>query len=345
MINTRNFAMLSDGRQVTAIRLQNCHGEYADILNYGATIRALCVLDNKGQLGDVVLGSSEGENPEAGRFQGCVIGRCANRIAWGRFHLDKKDYQLVIPFPERSPHFLHGGKGNYSCKFFAWAPSEDGQSVSLTHYDQGEDGWECGVQVKITYTLTDDHELHIDYELTPDGTTLLSPTNHAYFNLNLPHDITSTQLTLYADTYAPKDALGMPNGRLLPVKDTPLDFVSGRSFGEGLRSPKCGDFASWKNYDDVYFLPGEGYRKIAQLWCPENGRLMEVFTDQSALILFTPNARGTVMNKGYQIDGFPAFCLETQYVPNAVNCPEYPSPVFRKGETMSGRTTYKFGIK
>lgn len=345
MINTRNFATLADGRQVTAIRLQNKSGAYADILNYGATIQSLFVPDRTGLLGDVVLGASEGQNPETARSQCCVIGRCANRIAWGKFQLDGHAYQLIISHPERSPHFLHGGAGNYSRKLFDYAPTEDGHSVTLTHYDDGEDGWECSVQVKVTYTLTDAGELHIDYELTPDGTTLLSPTNHAYFNLNLPQDITSTQLTLYTDTYAPKGLLGMPDGRLLPVKDTPLDFVASRSFGEGLQASKPEAFSSWKTYDDVYFLPGEGYRKIAEAWCPENGRLMEVFTDQTALILFTPNPRGIVENKGFQIEGFPAFCLETQYVPNAVNCPEYPSPVFRKGETMRGRTTYRFGVR
>lgn len=345
MKNVQNFAVLANGQQVAVIRLTNSSGESANILNYGATIQSLYILDKYGRLGDVVLGASQGESPENARFQGCVIGRCANRIAWGKCRIDGKDLQLVISHPERGPHYLHGGPGNYSQKLFEFAPSDDGHSVVLTHYDGGEDGWGCGVHVQITYTLTEEHELHIDYALTPDGTTVLSPTNHTYFNLNLPHDITTTHLKLYTDTYVPKGSLGMPDGGLCSVRNTPLDFLEGRTFGDGLLSPKTGAFADWRHYDDVFFLPGNGYRKVAQAWCPENGRLMETYTDQSALILFTPGAKGIAQSKGYQIAGYPAFCLETQYVPNAVNCPEYPSPVFREGQTMRSRTTYKFGLK
>ena len=345
MDNIRVFSVLDDGREVHAIRLTNASGEYADILTFGATIRALCVLDRDGKLGDVVLGSAEGEDASGRHFPASVMGRCGNRIAWGKFTLDGKEYQLKLPFPERSPHHLHGAKGNFSNQLFRAEASEDGHSVSLYHYDDGEDGWECGAHVKITYTLSDEHELHIDYELTADGTTLLTPTNHAFFNLNMPNTIDTTVLKLYTDTYAPKSEIGMPDGRLAPVKGTPMDFTMGRTCAEGLASPMEGDFADWKGYDDFFFLPGEGYRKIAEAYCPENGRVMETYTDQTALIMFTPILRNPLENKGLKFEGAMAFCLETQYMPNAVNCEGYVKPIFRRGETMRSRTTYKFSVK
>lgn len=344
MKNTRIFSRMPDGREILAVRLTNSCGEYADILNYGAAIAALYVKDKNGDLADVVLGVNEGESPES-RYLGAVMGRCGNRIAWGKFSIGDKAYQLVIGNPARTPHHLHGAAGNYKSKLFQTVPSEDGHSVVLSHYDDGEDGWECGVDVKITYTLTDEHELHIDYELTAHGDTVLSPTNHAYFNLNMPQDITSTRLKLYTDLYAPFGELGMPDGRLASVVGTPLDFTEEHTIGEGLASPREGSFANWRNYDDPYFFPGEGYRKIAEVWCPESGRVMETYTDQSSVIFFTPGSKGPTENKGHVMDGYFTFCLETQYVPNAVNCPEYPSPVFHAGETMRSRTTYKFGVR
>lgn len=344
MDNVRIFSHLHDGREVLAVRLTNSSGEYADILNYGAAIAALYVKDKKGNLADVVLGVNEGESPE-NRYLGAVMGRCGNRIAWGRFSIGDKRYQLVIGNPARTPHHLHGAAGNYKSKLFKAIPSRDGHSVVLTHYDDGEDGWECGVDVEITYTLTDEHELHIDYKLTAHGDTVLSPTNHAYFNLNMPQDITSTRLKLYTDTYVPLGELGMPDGRLANVADTPLDFTVERTIGEGLASPRKGNFINWRNYDDPYFFPGESYRKVAEAWNPESGRVMEVYTDQSSVIFFTPGSKGATENKGHIMSGYFTFCLETQYVPNAVNCPEYPSPVFHAGETMRSRTTYKFGVR
>jgi len=345
MSNVREFCKLADGRPVMEIHLQNCHGEYADVLTYGATFRTLCVLDKDGNIGDVVLGAADGENAADVRTAASVMGRCGNRIAFGKFTINGREYQLKLRNPAFSPHHLHGNEGNFSSQIFDYEASEDGHSVVLTHYDDGRDGWECGAQVKITYTLTDDHEFHIDYELTAEGDTLLTPTNHAYFNLNMPHNISSTVLHLNTDLYAPKSELGMPDGRLAPTPGTPLDFSVARSFDEGFASEATGDFEGWTSYDDFYFLPGEGYRKVAEAWCPENGRVMETYTDQTALIMFTPTRFPTMDNKGMTFGNRPAFCLETQYMPNAVNCEGYVKPIFHAGETMRARTTYKFSVK
>ncbi len=339
MVKTSIFCTLPDGRDVTAYKITNRWGESATILNYGAIIQSLKVFDRDGKPGDVVLGPDDGQDPTTARQSAAVMGRCGNRIAYGRFTIDGKDYQLT---DLRGEHHLHGGKGNYSGQLFTGVPGEN--SVTLYHRDIGEDGWGTEVDVAITYRFGDDHALTIEYALTALGDTVLSPTNHAYFNLDYPNEILDTRLTLNTETYAPKSKLGMPDGRIQSVKGTPLDFSQGRTFGQGFESDTIGFFPEGRvGYDDFYVMPGEGFRQVAEAVAPGSGRRMRVFSDAEGLILFTPGSRGPQAGKyGATLDGYTSFCIEMQYVPNAVNCSEYRSPVFRKGETMTSRTIYAF---
>ncbi len=341
MVRSYCFATLPDGRDVTAYEITNRWGESAVILNYGAIIQSLNVKDRDGRIGDVVLGPAPGQDPSAARMTAAVMGRCGNRIAFGRFSIDGKIYQLKIA---RGQHHLHGGEGNYSRQLFTGKAGE--QSVTLYHRDRGEDGWETEADVEITYTFGDDHALVIDYKLTALGDTVLSPTNHAYFNLDMPNDIRDTRLQLFTGTYAPKSELGMPDGSVAPVRGTPLDFSGGRSFREGFQSDTIGFFpAGRQGYDDFFVMPGDGFRQVAEAVNDASGRRMRVFSDAEGLILYTPipSPQHPVFGKdGKPIQGYSSFCIELQYVPNAVNCPQYRSPVFRKGEVMRSRTVYAF---
>lgn len=339
MVTTYKFCTLDDGREVTAYKITNRWGEYATILNYGATIQALCVKDRNGKLGDVVLGADEGQNAETARQTASIMGRCGNRIAYGRFTIDGKEYQLNSL---RGEHHLHGGAGNYSKQLFVGEVGDN--YVTLHHHDIGEDGWEAEVYAAITYTFGDDHALTIDYAITALDNTVISPTNHAYFNLDMPNEITDTVLQIFTDTYAPKSELGMPDGTIAPVVGTPLDFTTPHSIKSGFESDNIGFFKNGKiGYDDFYVIPGDGFRQVAEATCPSSGRRMRVFSDAESLILFTPGARAPSVGKGgCTLDGYTSFCIEMQYVPNAVNCPQYRSPIFRKGETMRSRTVYAF---
>ena len=340
MITSYHFADLEDGRPITAYKITNRWGEYAVILNYGAVIQSLVVKDRDGNLGDVVLGPDEGQAPGFMCRPASVMGRAANRIAYGKFTIDGKEYQLKIA---RGEHHLHGNTGNYAGQFFDVTPGDD--CVTLSLLDTGEDGWECTCDTHITYTFTDNHSLTIDYSITAHGSTVICPTNHAYFNLDYPNEILDTKLKIFTDNYAPKSAIGMPDGRRAPVAGTPMDFSKGMTFAEGFASDKIGFFPEGRlGYDDFFVLPDDGFRQVAEAVNPNSGRRMRVFSDAEGLTLFTPSgAFGPTPNKyGKILEGFTSFCLETQYVPNAVNCEGYQSPVFRDGETMHSTTVYAF---
>ena len=337
MTSQYHFGTTADGREVTAYKITNSFGEYAVILNLGAAIQGIWVRDKNGEIGPVVLGADEGTDPSAYRRTGYVMGRCANRIAFGRFEIDGRTYQLKTPRP---PHHLHGAEGNFSKQIFRGECTEDGVILTLT--DSGEDGYECEADVRITYTFGDDHALTLDYQITAKGDTVLSPTNHAYFNLEMPRDILDTKIMLDTDQYAPKSELGMPDGTISKTTGTPLDFTQEHTIREGLASDTIGFFTGEiPGYDDFYVVPGEGMRRVAVATAPTNGRRMTVFSDAEGLIFFTPTGDHQKVGE-MELDGYTSFCIEMQFVPNAVNCPQYRSPVFRAGETLHTRTIYAF---
>ena len=342
MIKSYEYCVLPDGRSVTAYEITNSYGESATILNYGATIAKLCVLDRDGKIDDVVLGIEKGGDISKNKYEASIMGRCGNRIAYGAFNIDGKDYHLK---PMEGPHHLHGAEGNWAKQLFDAEVTEN--SVILRLADDGRDGWECKADVKLTYTFDDSHALSLEYRVTPYGNTVISPTNHAYFNLNQPNDIMNTRLKIFADKYAPKSDIHMPDGRLESVAGTPLDFREMKSFAEARENGADTFFPDYQDsFDDFYYVDGNGFRQMAEAYCEENGRILRIFSDAQTVILYTPvPTEDTEIKNGKKCKGHIAFCLETQYMPNAVNCPEYRSPIFREGETMCSRTIYSFDVK
>ena len=342
MVREYEFCKLSDGRAVTAYEIENSFGESAVILNYGATIASLNILDRDGNLADMVLGAEPGQDVSQASYLGSLMGRCGNRIANASFQIDGKAYHLT---PREGCHHLHGAEGNWAQQLFTGEVRE--QQVILHHTDDGRDGWECGAEATITYSFDDSHALTLDYQVKALGDTVISPTNHAYFNLNAPKDVLDTRLQIFTDTYAPKSPLHMPDGRIAPVAGTPLDFSAPRTFREALAGGPEAFFPPYQDsFDDFYVVPGTGFRQMAEAFCPENGRVLRIFSDAPSVILYTPVLKEPVINKGGKsYSGHIAFCLETQFVPNAVNCPEYRSPVFRKGSVMHSRTVYAFDTR
>lgn len=342
MIRKFEFCKLADGRPVTAFEISNSFGEKAVILDYGAIIASLQVRDRTGKIGDVVLGADPGQDISKTPYTAALMGRCGNRIAYGTFSIDGKTYHLKA---EEGPHHLHGAEGNWANQFFTGtACGED--KVELRLKDDGRDGWGCSADVLITYTFDDSHALTLQYEAKPEGDTVISPTCHAYFNLNAPADVLDTEMHISADSYAPKSDLHMPDGRLAPVAGTPLDFTAPRTLRETLKDQEHFFPDYQDSYDDFYSVNGRGFRQMAEAYNPESGRVLQVSSDAPSLIFYTPVVKEPVTNKGgLSYKGHIAFCLETQYMPNAVNCPEYPSPVFHKGETMHMKTVFAFGVR
>jgi aldose 1-epimerase len=343
MIEKRIIGTMPDSRVVTLFTIRNSSGEYVELLDYGASIHSIYVLDKDGNLGDIVLGADNIDELAECPYEGVTIGRCANRIAYGCFTIDGIKIKLEC---NRGGHFIHGGAGNYARKTFAAIMDESENSVTFLLLDTGEGGFGCCADVAITFTFGDDHKLSIQYEIRPHGDTVLCPTNHAYFNLTGTGDIREHSLKIYAIDYAPKGEIGMPVGERRQVVGTPLDFTKLRQIGEALADDTVGFFETQPSkYDDSYILDKTGFDLAAELYSKETGRIMLVYTDMPALVVFTPYAKDIAKGKGgVHFTGYCAICLETQFVPNAVNCPQYTSPIFKKDELLFSKTVYEFGV-
>lgn len=171
MLSKHFFTNLPDGRAVYRYRLTNRHGEYVDILDYGACLYRICVLDAQGRLGDVILGISDAQELTAGRFAGATIVRCANRIAQEQFQLNGKTVQLER---NQNGHHLHGGSGNYAHQLFHQIPGKE-DALCLALEDTGAGGYDCPADVSVSFSFDDNHQLHIHYHMVSPQGTLLHP--------------------------------------------------------------------------------------------------------------------------------------------------------------------------
>ena len=345
-VETSVFGNFDDGTAIQLYTLKNAHGMVAKIINYGATIQELWVPDRTGKLGDVVLGfdnlkSYTGSHPHFGG----VIGRVANRIAKGKFTLDGKDYALAI---NNGPNTLHGG--NVSFDHRVWkaeaveAPNAAG--VKLTYLSpDGEEGFPGNLSVTVTYTLTDDNALKIEYTATTDKPTLVNLTNHSYFNFSGAGDVLKDILYINADSYTPVDSTLIPTGEIAPVKDTPMDFTHPAPIGAGIPALA----STIGGYDFNYVLNGDaGHLHLAaRASDPSNGRQMEVWTTEPGVQFYSAiGLDGSIVGKrGVAYPKFGALCLETQHFPDAIHHPNFPSIVLRPGEKFHSETIYEFTAK
>lgn len=340
MIEQSLFGIMENGREVYLYRITNQAGEYAELLSYGASLHRLCVMDRDGGLGDVVLGEESVDGFAGFCTEGVVVGRCANRIADARYEIGGRVYQLE---PGRGGHCLHSGSSNYGQKHFKAIVNEEENRVTFLLEDDGACGFGCVVHASISYTWNDAHQLIIDYQLIPEGTTLLSPTNHSYFNLGCK-DARDHILQINADRVALKSERGVPEGNVIEVRGTYLDFRTPRLIRDALKDmiPAKGRRSG---FDDNYILNGTGFREIGNLVSVSSGRRMRVMTDMPGLVLFAASLPEPHQGKNGMIyDGYCFVCMETQYVSNAINCEAFQKPIFRKGEKMISRTMYEFSV-
>ena len=342
MITCKEFGTLPSGELVRIYRICNMKGEYVELLDYGATIHAIYVADRNGNISDVVLGAPVGSDLTKCGVLGSTIGRCANRIAHGRYEVDGKVYQLET---NRGGHFLHGASGNYAKKMFDASIDETENTVTFSLLDTGAGGFDCNVWAHISYKFTDDSVLTMTTRMIPDGTTVLNPTNHTYFNLGIS-DVRSLQLKLRANYRVSRDCDGLPDGGRIAVAGTSADFTRGRTLSDAMENDPTNYFAdAVPGYDEFYFLEQKPGLPAAELYCPENGRLMHIVTDMPSMVLFVNGTRKDMPGKtGGVYSGYCAVCLEPGFVPNAVNCEQFDSPIYRQGESLCSVTRYIFTV-
>lgn len=344
------FGATASGAAVDLFTLTNARGIEARIMTYGATIVSLKTPDRSGRLGDVLLGFDTiegflGPHP----FFGVVAGRYANRIARGRFELDGVSYELAV---NNGLNHLHGGLVGFDKVIWQARVAASGAepSVELSYRSaDGEEGYPGALDARVTYTLTAQDELRIDYQATTDRATVLNLTNHAYFNLAGQGDILAHQLQVFGARFLPTDATQIPTGEIRPVAGTPWDF--GALTPVGARTGADDEQLRFANggYDHTWAVDGEpgAYRIAVRVYEPESGRVMEVFTTQPGAHIYIGNMLdGTLAGKGGQVyHKYAGLCVETQHYPDSPNQPGFPSTVLRPGEVYRESTGFRFSAR
>jgi aldose 1-epimerase len=351
-VQSQPYGTTADGVRVEQYTLTAAGGVTVSILTYGGIISAIRVPDRDGHLANIALGFDnfadyETRNP----YFGCITGRFANRIANGRFSLDGVSYQLAV---NNGPNHLHGGLKGFDKKVWQAVVTPDGSGVALSYRSpDGEENYPGTLDVRVTYTLTDEPALRIDYTATTDKATIINLTNHSLFNLagegtGFIHDHI---MQLNADYYTPVNENIIPTGELAPVAGTPFDFRQPKAIGPGQRSNHP-QIVMARGYDHNWVINRAGAAAdelvlAAQVYEPGSGRTLEVWTTEPGVQFYAGNFMDATLvgSSGRIYRQSDGFALETQHFPDAPNQPQFPSTVLRPGDTYQTTTVLKFGAR
>ena len=339
-----------DGKKVELFILKNKNNMQASITNYGGRLVSLLVPDVNNKSVDVVIGFDSVQQyvTSTEPYFGATIGRFGNRIAKGKFTLDGKEYTL---FTNNGVNTLHGGKKGFQA--VVWDAKQKGDSILELSYlsKDMEEGFPGNLTVKVTYTLTNNNELKLDYHATTDKKTVVNLTNHAFFNLNGQGSgtINNHTLMINADKYTPVDSTLIPLGKNIPVANTPFDFRKPAIIGSRIDA-KDTQLKNGSGYDHNFVLnvnTGKGLNHAATVVANKTNIVMEVYTQEPGLQFYGGNFMHSKNNiKGGGKDDFrTAFCLETQHFPDSPNQPLFPSTVLEPGKVYATNSIYKFSVK
>jgi len=346
------FKKTIDGKQTDLYTLVTTKNVRAMFTNYGARLVSLLLRDSAGKWVDVVAGFSsvDAYKKTTEPYYGATIGRYANRIAKGKFTLDGKVYALE---QNNGANSLHGGKKGFHD--VVWdAKQIDAHSLVFTYVSKDmEEGYPGNLTVKVTYTLTEDNELKMDYEAISDKKTVVNLTNHAFFNLNGEGSgsILNHRVQINASKYTPVDSTLIPTGELATVINTPFDFTHPVGIGERIGTSND-QLRYGMGYDHNFVLNDAGnkntkMKSAAKVWGDRSGIVMEIFTEEPGLQFYSGNfMKGVCTLKGGAKDDFrTAFCLETQHFPDAPNQPAFASTVLEPGAQYKTSSIYRFSVK
>ena len=352
LVPESNFDTELNGQKIALFTLKNSNGAAVQITNYGGRVVSLWVPDREGVFRDVVQGLESIQaymEPSAGN-QGATVGRYANRIEDRKFTLDGKEYLLAGHPDVETPA---GAIVDFNRAPFvprAYANEKGEQALELKYRSpDGEAGFPGNVDVTVTFTLTNDNALKIHYQATTDAPTILSMTNHAFFNLRGEGngDILDHELYVNADYFLVLKEGTLPTGEIAPVEGTPMDFRSPQRIDARIDEP----FPSLQiggGYDQCYVLnlENDGITQVASMREPEFGIVLDVYTDQPGMQLYSGNnLTNLVGKKGHVYSKRTGVCLETMYFPNSPMHDNFPSTVLRPGETYDQTCIYKFSVK
>jgi aldose 1-epimerase len=356
-ITQQPFGVAPSGQAVDLYTLTNAQGMAVKIMTYGGIIQQVLVPDRDHKLLNVVLGFATLDDyvaynsPLAGVYFGAIIGRYANRIANGMFTLDGVTYHLAINNP---PNSLHGGLEGFDNKVWTATvvPPSDGSVGLKLHYlsPNMEEGYPGNLSVDVTYTLSNDNSIRVDYRATTDADTVLNLTNHTYWNLSGEGSgpIYDEVLWLNADKYTPVNSTLIPTGSIDPVAGTPMDFTRPTPIGDRIRD-SFPQLVIGHGYDHNYVLNRHraGLEPAARVWDPASGLELSISTTQPGIQFYSGNFLDSTLvgTSGKMYRESDGFALETQHFPDSPNEPAFPTTELKPGQVFTSTSVYQLSEK
>lgn len=347
-LNPANFENEYNGKATHLYTLTNPAGSEVCVTNFGGRIVSIMMPDRDGNLRDVVLGmdSVAAYFPENNQTDfGAAIGRYANRIDHGRLPIDNDTIQLPV---NNFGHCLHGGPTGWQYQVYDAEQPNDSTVILTMQSPDGDNNFPGNLTAKVTYTLTSDNKIDIDYTATTDKPTVINMTNHSYFNLagDPAKGVENDIFYINAATYTPVDSTYMTSGEILPVAGTPMDFTTPKAVGQDIAMTDFEQIKNGNGYDHNWVLDTNGSLSTpaAILTSPESGITLTVYTDEPGIQFYSGNfLDGTVTGKNGKVyNQHAALCLETQHYPDSPNKPQWPTTMLRPGETYNSHTTFAF---
>ena len=347
-LKSKDFQTTIDGKNTDLYILKNNVGNEVAITNYGGAIVAIMVPDKEGKLANVIQGHDNIQDvidsPEP--YLSTLIGRYGNRIAKGKFHLHGKEYNLPI---NNGPNCLHGGNKGFNARVWD-ALQMDDQTLVLKYVSPyGEEGFSGELRTTVVYSFNDDNELSIEYMSTTNKKTIINLTSHGFFSLpgiaNPTPTIENQICEINADYYIPIDDTSIPTGEIRFVEGTPFDFRQPKPIGQDIEADDV-QIKNGAGYDHCFVLNKQEEGELsfaARLTDPTSGRIMEVYTTEPGVQLYTDNwADGYKGQHGATFPRRSAVCFEAQHFPDSPNHPYFPSVVLKPNQEYKQKTVYKF---
>lgn len=347
-LKSKDFQTTIDGKNTDLYILKNNVGNEVAITNYGGAIVAIMVPDKEGKLANVIQGHDNIQDvidsPEP--YLSTLIGRYGNRIAKGKFHLHVKEYNLPI---NNGPNCLHGGNKGFNARVWD-ALQMDDQTLVLKYVSPyGEEGFSGELRTTVVYSFNDDNELSIEYMSTTNKKTIINLTSHGFFSLsgiaNPTPTIENQICEINADYYIPIDDTSIPTGEIRFVEGTPFDFRQPKPIGQDIEADDV-QIKNGAGYDHCFVLNKKEEGELsfaARLTEPTSGRIMEVYTTEPGVQLYTDNwADGYKGQHGATFPRRSAVCFEAQHFPDSPNHPYFPSVVLKPNQEYKQKTVYKF---
>ena len=347
-MNKQHFDTTQKGVEVSKYTIENAKGMQAVVTDFGATVIDLLVPDRDGNIVDISLGydnvaSYENETT----YFGTTVGPYANRISDAKIEIDGVVYQLDANDNENN---LHSGFSTWAKQVWTVKEHTENKIVFTYNAKDLEQGFPGNMICNLTYEVTENNEFAISYYVVSDKKTTINMTNHTYFNLNgwASGDVYSQELMIKASGYTPvKSSKEIPTGEVAPVEGTPFDFRVAKPIGRDI-NVENEQLTYGNGYDHNFAIDKEtnGMEKVAEVYAPESGIVMDVLTDCIGIQLYTGNFIGGQIGKhGHKHENREGFCLETQYFPNSINEPNFVRPITEANVPYETKTVYAFRTK